>query len=751
MLARLTRSREQGMDMTTATRPRFGHLRCVAHRLLAVCAWLVELTGCCLALDGGRLAAAPPATPGAVEYPAVKLRGYGVVAGTFTDAEIDGQSLGCCGSSARTREGETRPGEVSFRPATAARRGKRWSALGLRGQGPGFRRCGQVRGDGLDPGRANHRRLEKTDRPRTCRQHGPVSPTPEIRVPMYLDRWDKYGFRFYYGPFVKPQDANHRDVAAYDPRQDFAFAKQSGNVGLVVWNSPFGVPTANGVLDFNSRDWVFNAARQLKLPMGVNIGLEANNPCLANRYPNDMVPNAEQYLGGWYGAINFGIGGTVAWSSDAVQDVALGQLQPLVRRLNGEDTVVNWLEPHEEMCHGVCDVLDDHGPNARRNFHCFLQTRYKTPEAVAVRWRQPGAFKKWDDVPFPEFATFLGWNESAIDLTGLWKISFDAPYDARSAAAGLDDSAWASVPAPGHAIVRALPRKPAVFRRHLRIGPAWRAAHRRVWLYLLDLNDTRGETQRQPRPRLRQRQGNPRESPVPRRIALGHAGGDLRADQRRQPHHGLSATGAVRLPRLSLRRSAPRLSGPRAAAQRDVGRLLRLDRLVARSGGPPRRADDPPGRSRPPHHAHVARRLHGPHQASRRGLRRHLPRHRRHGRLLGRHAPDDDPEHGTPQRLRAGQRRRRPGRFQTFHGPLEHRGHPRHRLLPARRRHPLEARREGLLLQDASPLAPHRKVPRPAGGAGGDEQRPQSPALRAFPGTATRCGRTWSSETVSGS
>ena len=180
--------------------------------------------------------------------------------------------------------------------------------------------------------------------------------------------------------------------------------------------------------------------------MGVNLGLEDNNVSLANRYPSDMTPNAEQYLGGWYGAINFGIGGTVAWSSDAVQDVALGQLQPLVRQLKGEDTVVNWLEPHEEMCHGVCDVVDDHGPNARLNFYRFLKTRYKTPEAVAARWRQPGSFKTWEDVPFPEFATFLGWDEAALDLTGMWKISYDAPYDARSARLDVDDSAWASVP-----------------------------------------------------------------------------------------------------------------------------------------------------------------------------------------------------------------------------------------------------------------------------------------------------------------
>ena len=139
---------------------------------------------------------------------------------------------------------------------------------------------------------------------------------------MYLDRWDKHGFRFYYAPFMRPQDAHHREVASYDPRQDFAFARQSGNLGLVVWNSPFGAPTADGILDFNSRDWIFCAARKFHLPMGVNLGIEANNPGLVNRYPDDMTPNAPQYIGGWYGAINFGCGTTVAWSSDAVQDLA---------------------------------------------------------------------------------------------------------------------------------------------------------------------------------------------------------------------------------------------------------------------------------------------------------------------------------------------------------------------------------------------------------------------------------------------
>jgi hypothetical protein len=311
----------------------------------------------------------------------------------------------------------------------------------------------------------------------------------EIKVPMYVDRWDKYGFRFYYGPFVKPDGAT-----TYDPTQDFTFAKQSGDAGLVVWTGPAQNDQAEGITDTNSRQWVYDAAKKLDLPLGINLGINDGNMPLINRYQDQMAPDADGYLGGWYGSMNFG-GRTAAWSSDLVQNIALGQLQLLVRDLKPRyGNIVNWLEPHEEMCHGNADLVDDHGPAAKTSFHNYLKSKYGTPDAVAKHWSEPGAFKAWDDIPFPELATFLGWNDRAIDLTGTWKISYTAPYGADSAKPDLDDSAWEDIPAPGHAIAVSIPRKPAVFRRHIKINPAWHAAHPKVWLYLWDFNDARNTT-----------------------------------------------------------------------------------------------------------------------------------------------------------------------------------------------------------------------------------------------------------------
>ena len=481
-------------------------------------------------------------------------------------------------------------------------------------------------------------------------------------------------------------------------------------------------------MDFNSRDWVFKAARQLKLPMGVNIGLEDGNVSLGNRYPDDMTPNADQYIGGWYGAINFGTR-TVAWSSDVVQDLALAQIQPLVRQLNHEDTVVNWLEPHEEMCHGVCDVLDDHGPNARLNFHRFLKARYKTPEAVAIRWEQPGAFRKWEDVPLPELATFLGRDAAAIDLAGLWKISYEAPYNAQSAKTDLDDSAWPNVSAPGHAIVRVLPRKPAVLRRRFKIDSRWRAANPHVWLYLLDLNDTRGNS--------------------PTSTVMVFVNGKAIPESppfRTESHWAmLDVTSAVTdgenlitvcLPqalfdyRVYLSGEAPRVY-PRLGTRLNAmwadfsdwtswsrGQAVRRGAQMIRQVDP----DRPITLMSPDVYMDSIKEV-----AEDYGGIFHDT-----GGMAGSWGdmhPDHDAEHGTAQRLRTRQRRGRSRRLQAVHGPLEHRGHARRRLLPAYRRYPLEAGGERLFLQDAQALEADRQIPRPASGTRGDEQRSQSPPL----------------------
>ena len=140
------------------------------------------------------------------------------------------------------------------------------------------------------------------------------------------------------------------------------------------------------------------------------------------------------------------------------------------------------------MGHGIADLLDDHGPDARQSFYEYLQMKFGSVGEVSKRYAEN--YAKWDDVPFPELATFFGYEGDAIDLEGIWRLSTTAAYDASSAAPTVDDSTWPKVPAPGHAIARFTPRKPTVLRRHINIDAAWRAKHLKAWLYCWDLENT---------------------------------------------------------------------------------------------------------------------------------------------------------------------------------------------------------------------------------------------------------------------
>ena len=311
---------------------------------------------------------------------------------------------------------------------------------------------------------------------------------PEVHVPMYLDRWDKYGFRFYYGPFVKPRGADGRDVADYDQTQDFDFAEKSGHAGLVMWENANGQDTAEGIMDTSKWSWVLDEAKKRGLPIGVNFGMQ--QLCwMFNRQRDQQLQGQPQYLGGWYGLLPFSPM-LLSWNAAHAEDQALVQLQRTVRRFNDVDNIVSWMEPHEEMGHGAADVFVDYSPQADIGYREFLQSKYGGLDVVARRWGSE--LRSWDDVHVPELASFLGWNKEAVDLTGAWHVSFQAPYDESSAAPQLDDSAWPTIVAPGNPTALYLPRSAAVYRRHIHIDPAWRAAHDHVWLYVWDLNDNRG-------------------------------------------------------------------------------------------------------------------------------------------------------------------------------------------------------------------------------------------------------------------
>ena len=460
--------------------------------LLAIVAWA-----------GSARAAEPPPSSLAVgqELPPIKLRGYGVLSATLREATSrpsDARDASALEIKCETDD-KARLVQAKFLSDLEALTGVSRAELATSiGNVAARRVAGQGDIAAIRAGDRVFILAANTDAGLIALVNSQLPPGADAResdattkVPMYLDRWDRYGFRFYYAPWMRPHLPNGRDDEAYDPLNDFKFARASGTSGIVLWNSPDSVTTAEGITNVPNWDWALRSAAALGLPIGINFDMgEAR--WIFNRYPEQVIQRAPQYTGTWYGILNYGVSDILSWASPLAQDVQFAQMQKVMRTVMPyADQITSWLEMHGELSHPPCDMLVDYGPDADRSYQRFLKTKYRSVADVSRAYGPEKPYTAWDQVRAPEVADFYGWAADAIDLKGTWKISYEAPFDPASAAVTLDDSKWPSLTAPGDQIVALLPHKPAVFRRTIQVDAAWHAAHPKVWLYLWDLNDTR--------------------------------------------------------------------------------------------------------------------------------------------------------------------------------------------------------------------------------------------------------------------
>jgi hypothetical protein len=471
---------------------------CLAWRVI----WVLGLTFVTLAkADPAPTTAVIVPTPGLTlqkDFPAVKLRGYGTLAGKFW---VDGSGgslleIDCADAEhARLVQAKYLSDLSELPPATAS------GEITVGGAKISIQTAPDVGAvAALRNGTTVVIAAAKTPEALGTLITGGITGSKsawtsqaEGKVPMFLDRFDKYGFRFYYAPGrLKPgPDGKHEDPT-YDPRSDFDYAQASNHAGLQIWQGGQPGETAEGMTKDPVWDWSLAEAQKRGLPFGINFGIDEDVYWYYNRHPESLMKFAPGFLGSYYGSFNFGIGPMVAWTSTEGIDVLMAQLQSTVNRYKNVDNITSWMEPHEEVGHGAADYLTDTGPGAGQNYRKFLLDKYKTIQVVSQRWYgDTTTLTSWNGVHVPEPADFLGWGPEAIDLAGTWRVNYDSVDKPEVIAPGFDDSGWPLIVGPGHGVGRLYPKAPALWRRHLALTDEWLKKHPSVWLYVWDMNDTR--------------------------------------------------------------------------------------------------------------------------------------------------------------------------------------------------------------------------------------------------------------------
>jgi hypothetical protein len=313
--------------------------------------------------------------------------------------------------------------------------------------------------------------------------------TPSGGVPMYLDAWDRHGFRFYYRPWETPsREVKWKD---YPVLGEFDFAKRENERGFVFWAEAANVDGAVGLDGDLWWDWAARAAERRGLPVVINT-MNVEPTWLLNGWRGEGMSLMPQYCGSYHGVASAGSAGarSLSWCAGEAADAQLAAVRRIVSRYAAATNTLEYLEPHGELRHGDYDILLEYGPVADASFRKFLKEKYGRVSRVSERWRMP-TLTRWDDVRVPELAAFLGYGPAALDLTGVWKVGYEpqrgSPADQSLPA--YDDAAWPSLVAPGNDLMMFLDKKPAVFRRTFDVSAAWLAGGSNAWLYVWDLNE----------------------------------------------------------------------------------------------------------------------------------------------------------------------------------------------------------------------------------------------------------------------
>ncbi len=332
---------------------------------------------------------------------------------------------------------------------------------------------------------------------------------PKSEVPMWLDRWDKFGFRFYYSrPFLTPPD---KTPETYDVGEEFQFAKRLGRPGFLFWNSTFDGDTAEGLTTENRWNWAMEECKRLELPVGMQL-IYTPQMWLANRFREQTMQKMPGFVGDRFDIVSDFDGGPgmPSWCAKEMGQVLRSSMQESVRKWNNYPNITSWNHPDCEFQHGF-DQMMEYGPFADASYQAYLKEQYAADlKSVAKRWTgNPEGISSWADIKVPEFAAFSGWGPQALDLTGDWKVKFCNPYvDGKQLPAPadwlsveFDDSSWPTFPAPGHDrgmfLLKDDNERPkwsrqrfqqAVYRRTFELPSDWKTQNPRTWLYVWDLN-----------------------------------------------------------------------------------------------------------------------------------------------------------------------------------------------------------------------------------------------------------------------
>ena len=296
------------------------------------------------------------------------------------------------------------------------------------------------------------RTSREEENPQTSRGGGLVS---TAAVPEYMKafRWGVYGIggpeNYHSWMDRAKQNAGidpKADKAPLDPREDFDFLHEMGNLHFDNWLQMEAFDNSDGIISplVHSRK---KLAEDFGIPFGYRVYMPAGTTGSYNWYTRRFAGRADQppkwLQNGWLRY--YAHASHQSWfDADAWGYNAARTMDAMRRVRTGAER--SWMHPAGELVHRPWyDWHADCSQTAATSWRRYLARRgVSLADAAAMYNRPDRPFASWREVPVPEFATFAGLSGLALDLWGDWETSDVLPGAASAAPPGAAE--WQPLP-----------------------------------------------------------------------------------------------------------------------------------------------------------------------------------------------------------------------------------------------------------------------------------------------------------------